>query len=110
MAYFESILNQTITMQKNNLKAFVLFMGLSILTATHLNAQNGGGVFYRGGNADNADNVSMMNRDGATIGNGVELGGSTTENPTETPIGSGIAVLVVAGVGYTLLKRKEDKQ
>ena len=90
-------------------KAFVLFLGLSMLTATQLNAQNGGGVFARGGNSDNADNVNMMNCDGSN-NNGIGLGGATTENPTETPLGSGIAILVVAGVGYTLLKRKEDKQ
>lgn len=92
------------------LKAFVLFLGLSMLTATQLNAQHGGGMFARGGNTDNADNVSMMNRDGAGIENGVSLGGAMTENPTEAPVGGGIAILVVAGVGYTLLKRKEDMQ
>ena len=96
--------------RKKTLKAFALFLGLSMLTATQLNAQNGGGVFARGGNADNADNVSMMNRDGAGIENGVSLGGSTTENPTEAPLGSGIAFLVAAGVGYTLLKKKEERQ
>ena len=89
------------------LKAFVLFLGLSMLTATQLNAQHGGGMFARGGNADN---VSLMNRNGSNINNGVGLGGATTENPTEAPVGGGIAILVVAGVGYTLLKRKEDKQ
>lgn len=95
------------------LKAFVLFLGLSMLTATQLNAQHGGGMFARGGNADNADNadnVSLMNRNGSNINNGVGLGGATTENPTEAPVGGGIAILVVAGVGYTLLKRKEDMQ
>ena len=93
------------------LKTFVLFLGLSMLTATQMNAQNkGGGLFARGGNADNADNVSLMNRNGSNINNGVGLGGAMTENPTEAPVGGGIAILVVAGVGYTLLKRKEDMQ
>jgi hypothetical protein len=92
------------------LKALALILGLSMLTATQMNAQNGGGVFARGGNTDNADNVSMMNRDGAGIENGVSLGGATTENPTEAPLGSGIAFLVAAGFGYTLFKKKEDKQ
>lgn len=41
---------------------------------------------------------------------GIGLGGTTNEDPTQAPLGSGIAILVVAGVGYTLLKRKEDKQ
>jgi hypothetical protein len=86
------------------LKAFVLFLGLSMLTATQMNAQNMGGLFGRG------DLPEYSNRDGAGTENGVGLGGATTENPTEAPIGGGIAVLVVAGVGYTLLKRKEDKQ
>lgn len=95
---------------KKTLKAFALFLGLLMLTATQLNAQHGGGVFARGGNTDNGDNASLMNRDGAGIENGVGLGGATTENPTEVPLGSGIAILVAAGVGYTLLKKKEDKQ
>lgn len=94
---------------KKTLKAFVLFLGLSMLTATQLNAQHGGGMFARGGNADNADNVSLMNRNGSNINNGVDLGGAMTENPTEAPVG-GIAILVAAGAGYALLKRKEDKQ
>lgn len=95
---------------KKTLKAFVLFLGLPMLTATQLNAQYGGGMFARGGNADNADNVSLMNRNGSNINNGVDLGGAMTENPTEAPVGGGIAILVAAGAGYALLKRKEDKQ
>lgn len=86
------------------LKAFVFFLGLSMLTATQLNAQNKGGLLGRG------DLFEYSNRDGAGIENGVSLGGATTENPTEAPVGGGIAILVVAGVGYTLLKRKEDMQ
>lgn len=86
------------------LKALALILGLSMLTATQMNAQNMGGLFGRG------DLFEYSNRDGAGIENGVGLGGATTENPTEAPIGGGIAVLVVAGVGYTILKKKEDKQ
>lgn len=93
-----------------NFESLRTFLGLSMLTATQLNAQHGGGMFARGGNADNADNVSLMNRNGSNINNGVGLGGAMTENPTEAPVGGGIAILVVAGVGYTLLKRKEDMQ
>ena len=86
------------------LKAFVLFLGLLTLTATQMNAQNKGGLFGRG------DLPEYSNRDGAGTENGVGLGGAMTENPTEAPVGGGIAILVVAGVGYTLLKRKEDMQ
>ena len=43
-------------------------------------------------------------------GGGIGLEGTTPENPTNAPLGSGIAILVAAGAGYALLKRKEDKQ
>lgn len=39
---------------------------------------------------------------------GMELGGAIKENPT--PLGGGIALLVAAGAGYALLKRKEEQQ
>ena len=58
--------------------------------------------------------TSLMGRqDGGGTRNGsggIGLEGTTPENPTNAPLGSGIAILVVAGVGYTLLKRKEDMQ
>ena len=84
-------------------KAIVLSLVLAAmaLTTTNLNAQNDGsrGLFGKGAETES------NNRDG-----GVGLGGATTENPTETPLGSGIALLVVAGAGYALLKRKEGEQ
>ena len=43
-------------------------------------------------------------------GGGIGLESATQENPTNAPLGSGIAILVAAGAGYALLKRKEEKQ
>ena len=58
--------------------------------------------------------TSLMGRqDGGGTRNGsggIGLEGTTPENPTNAPLGSGIAILVAAGAGYALLKRKEDKQ
>lgn len=54
--------------------------------------------------------TSLLGKQGSGGTEGIGLGGATTENPTEAPVGGGIAILVVAGVGYTLLKRKEDMQ
>lgn len=34
----------------------------------------------------------------------------TNDNFETTPIGSGIAILIGAGLGYAALKKKEDKQ
>lgn len=36
------------------------------------------------------------------------LGGAQQEDPTSAPLGSGIVVLLTAGAGYALLKRKEE--
>ena len=53
---------------------------------------------------------SMMGKEngGGNRDEGIALSGAESENPT--PVGSGIIVLMAAGAGYALLKRKEDKQ
>lgn len=77
------------------LKAFALSltMVLGMLLPMTTNAQSDG--FFRGG-SDNYDN-----RD-----SGMELGGSTAENPT--PVGSGLLVLTIAGACYVAWKRKRS--
>ena len=85
---------------KTKALVFSMAMAALLLKASNLHAQNDGnrGLFGRG------DNVEYSgNRDG-----GIGLGGAESENPT--PVGSGIIVLMAAGAGYALLKRKEDKQ
>ena len=95
-------------MQKNKLKkAFALSMGLAVMTllATNLNAQNGGGLFGRG---EIANDMGFGNRNG-----GVEWvgGGMTPQDPTqEAPLGGGLMLLMAAGAGYAVLKRKEEQK
>lgn len=51
----------------------------------------------------------LVNRDQqyeSTLNGG--LGNAQQEDPTTAPLGGGIAVLVAAGAGYALLKRKEE--
>ena len=93
---------------KNRKKAIVLSLGLAMmLPAINLNAQEKpGGLF--GGNNQTERNEGPMLRSGSKSGEGIGLGGAESENPT--PVGSGIIVLMAAGAGYALLKRKEDKQ
>ncbi len=83
-----------------------------------VSAQKGGGIFYRGDKAENVDNVSMMSR-GATGGynlnnqnfgsNGYELHNQTFGQET-TPLGGGLLILVAAGAGYALKKRKNNNK
>jgi hypothetical protein len=74
-----------------------LAMALLLLTiggiSTTLNAQGSDG-FFRAGNDD-----SYSNRDG-----GMSLGDAVNENPT--PLGSGLLIMMAAGAGYSVARRK----
>ena len=89
------------------LKTIVFSLGLAAmtLTATNLNAQNGG-LFERGMTSDNA---KYSNSRGL-----VNINSSTSTGITNddfgAPLGSGIAILIGAGLGYVALKKKEDQQ
>jgi hypothetical protein len=104
-------------MNRKKLKAFALSLALAAMTLTagNLNAQsdNSRGLFSRGASADNAVgntrglfNITESASGGFTNGNFGEL---EPEYP-EAPLGSGLAILVGAGLGYVVLKKKEDKQ
>ena len=103
---------------KLNLKTIVFSLGLAagMMLPASASAQ---GVFgdmldnYYAEKEESSKNRGMMNRQGGTsVGLGGSLEGVTfqQEDPTipNSPIGSGIAILVAAGAGYALLKRKEE--
>ena len=95
--------------KKNSLKALALSLGLAamLLSANNLAAQNGG-LFSRGATADNETsntrglmNINLNTEDGITNGN-------FGEQPA--PLGSGLVLLIGAGLGYVALKKKEDEK
>ena len=95
--------------KKNSLKAIALSLGLAamLLSANNLAAQDGG-LFSRGATADNETsntrglmNINLNTEDGITNGN-------FGEQPA--PLGSGLVLLIGAGLGYVALKKKEDEQ
>lgn len=95
------------------LKTIVFSLGLSVLTltATNLNAQNDGsrGLFGKGGSAADKEVSSLMRGD-QSINSG-DATGITNYGIGETetaPLGSGIAIMLAAGLGYAALKKKED--
>ena len=75
-----------------------------------------GSLFGWDDNASYYDNSSRggMLREGGidiTTGEGFSLGGAQNEDPTtDVPVGCGIAILLAAGAGYTLMKRKEEQK
>ena len=102
--------------QHDKLKALALSLGLAALTLTtnHLNAQDGGGVFGRG---PTSESEGSLLRKGTNPNANVNHDGSDPTDITihgigqsEAPLGSGIAILIGAGLGYVALKKKEDRQ
>lgn len=96
--------------KKNSLKAIALSLGLAamLLPANNLAAQDGG-LFRRGASADNetGNNRGLMNINSNT--ENVITNGDFGEEEG-APLGSGLAILIGAGLGYVALKKKEDKQ
>lgn len=107
--------------KKKKKKALVLSLAMALLLPVTTFAQESrnthGGMF--GTNPSPAQkNTSLLNNGGisrsassSNLGN--QAFGGTHENLTnetfgETPIGSGIAILLLAGAGYVVFKKKED--
>ena len=98
-------------MKSNNKtqKAFVFSLGLAVMTlaANNLNAQNDGsrGLFGKGATADNMDNGK---RGALNVSGNVETSITNQGIGQEAPLGSGLVILLGAGLGYVALKKKED--
>ena len=73
-----------------------LMMLLGLIAPVTTNAQSDG--FFRGGASDNYENRTDGINDGAT-----------TQNFGDAPLGSGLLIMLGAGAGYALLKKKEEK-
>ena len=97
--------------KQNMRKALVLSLMLTLgaLTAFAQDNYNGSrGLFGRGPGSGDLD---YGNRD-ALINYNINdnTGSGITNNNFGSPLGSGIAILIGAGLGYMVLKKKEDKQ
>lgn len=89
------------------LKSIVLSMVLAagmLLPASGFAQETGGGLLCRG----NVDESNGWFR-GLLMNEDLENGGITNDD-FGAPLGSGIVVLLGAGLGYVALKKKEDKQ
>ena len=98
---------------KKTMKTLVFSLGLValLLTSTNLKAQYDGsrGLFGLGGSS--AD-YEYSTRDGL-IGINDNTGGSTNGIQNDsfgTPLGSGIAILLAAGAGYAVVRRKRSRK
>lgn len=90
------------------MKTLVFSLGLAVmmLAANNLNAQDRG-LFGRGAMPETTTDNGSMNRGGINDNTGT---GFTNETFGETPLGSGLLILLGAGLGYVALKKEEDEQ
>lgn len=93
---------------KKTIKTIVFSLGLAVLTltATNLNAQNKG-LFGKGGSAAEKEPMGGMMRGSIDDNTGTGMTNQTF-GESSAPLGSGLLVLIGAGLGYVALKKKED--
>jgi len=99
-------------------KAIVLSLVLAaLLPATTVSAQGilGSSLVDEYYEEQDRSSEGMLRKGSGSIsygdpeGQSLTLGGITHDNFGETPLGGGIAILVLAGAGYAIFKKKEDK-
>ena len=92
----------------DSLKAIVLSLGLAALMApATMNAQINRGLLQ---NPYKDHDNSRRNESMMRAGDPKPIGGDITNDDFDAPLGSGIAILIGAGLGYVALKKKEDEQ
>ena len=103
---------------RNKKKNRLLLLMMMLILFLPMTAQQyePNGMFGRGGNRDGTGiSGGVMNQGfGATDGNVTNQGfggthGGITNQTFDTPLGSGVFVLLAAGVGYATLKTKKRK-
>jgi hypothetical protein len=91
-----------------SLKAIVLSLGLAALMApATMNAQINRGLLQ---NPYKDHDNSRRNESMMRAGNPNSIEGDITNDGFGAPLGSGLAILIGAGLGYVALKKKEDEQ
>ena len=93
---------------KKNLKSILLAMVLAagMMLPASSYAQLKGGLFYRG----DVDESNGWFRGLLGIDDETEEGIDNYGIGEEAPLGSGLVILLGAGLGYVALKKKEDEQ
>jgi len=92
------------------LKTIALLIGLAAMMApATMNAQINHGLLKNPYKDESHDKTSLLQRNNAINDN---ITGDITNGDfgEEVPLGSGLVILLGAGLGYVALKKKEDKQ
>lgn len=104
---------------KQRTKTVALVAAMALMLSPFVASAQGGGLFGLGKTpTETTENGGIMNRSGTggyNLNNqqfGSDNGGYQLSNQTfgqETPVGSGIAILMLAGAGYAAMKSRNKK-
>ena len=96
---------------KKTLTTLTLLLGLTLCASAQNYQTNywygSRGLFERGMSPDNNEFSNSRGMINSNTGSG---NGITNDDFNATPLGSGLLILVGAGLGYVALKKKEDEQ
>ena len=93
-----------------SLKAIALSLGLAaMMVPATLNAQINHGLLQNPYKSQDDHRQGGMLRQGEPVEIS-DNGGITNQGIGEAPLGSGLVILLGAGLGYVALKKKEDEQ
>ena len=96
---------------KKSLKAIALSLGLAVLMVpATMNAQINRGLLQNPYKDESGKNHGMMNSTGSRGEITLPSSNIANDDFSTAPIGSGIAIVIGAGLGYVALKKKEDEQ
>ena len=101
--------------KSQTLKAIVLSLGLAALMApATMNAQINRGLLQNPYKDQDNSRRNNTNNGGTLMRGSISEGGDgfsiETFGQNDAPLGSGLVILLGAGLGYVALKKKEDEQ
>jgi hypothetical protein len=96
---------------KKTLKTVVFSLGLAAMMApATLNAQINRGLLQNPYKSQDDSRRGALNQTRDNESYSFTNGNFGETDPNDAPLGSGIAILIGAGLGYVALKKKEDEQ
>ena len=102
------------TMKKFKMKPKVL-LAMAVMSLLPLGTFAQEGLFQRGGADGNGGTNGLMNRSESTVGGNLTgqgfgvTNGNITGQTFGAPLGSGVFLLLTAGIGYSALKSKKNQ-
>ena len=102
-------------MKKFKMKPKVLIVAMAVMAMLPFGTFAQEGLFQRGGTDGNGGTNGLMDRSESTVGGNLTgqgfgaTNGNITGQTFGAPLGSGVFLLLTAGIGYSALKSKKNQ-